>query len=98
MSQKRDISWPDALIRLRTWKRCCRRLPLFTRTCPRRDCGFRLVPKGRESYLERCKELVAELGIGAAVTFEGHIDIVREAYSAGSIVALSSVSEGFPYS
>ena len=55
-------------------------------------------PKGREPYLERCKELVAELGIGEAVTFEGHIDKVREAYSAGSIVALSSVSEGFPYS
>ena len=55
-------------------------------------------PKGRESYLERCKELVAELGIGESVTFEGHLDKVREAYNAGSIVALSSVSEGFPYS
>jgi len=59
---------------------------------------FGSAPKGREAYLERCKELVAELGIGAAVTFEGHIDKVREAYNAGSIVALSSVSEGFPYS
>ena len=55
-------------------------------------------PKGREPYLERCKELVAELGIGAAVSFEGHTDKVREAYNAGSIVVLSSVSEGFPYS
>jgi len=55
-------------------------------------------PKGREPYLERCKELVVELGIGEAVTFEGHIDKVREAYNAGSIVVLSSVSEGFPYS
>jgi len=55
-------------------------------------------PKGRESYLERCKALVAELGIGEAVVWEGHLDKVREAYNAGSIVALSSVSEGFPYS
>ena len=55
-------------------------------------------PKGRESYLEKCKALVADLGIGEAVTFEGHLDKVREAYHAGSIVALSSLSEGFPYS
>lgn len=55
-------------------------------------------PKGREPYLQRCRELVAELGIGEAVTFEGHLTKVREAYNAGSIVALSSVSEGFPYS
>jgi len=55
-------------------------------------------PKGREPYLERCKEMVTELGIDDAVAFEGHTSKVREAYQAGSIVALSSVSEGFPYS
>jgi glycosyltransferase involved in cell wall biosynthesis len=55
-------------------------------------------PKGGEAYLEHCKELVSQFGIDDAVTFEGHIDKVREAYGAGSIVALSSVSEGFPYS
>jgi len=55
-------------------------------------------PKGRESYLERCKALAADLGIVEVATFEGHLDKVSHAYNAGSIVALSSVSEGFPYS
>jgi glycosyltransferase involved in cell wall biosynthesis len=55
-------------------------------------------PKGREPYLERCRALATELGIGEVATFEGHLNNVREAYNAGSIVALSSVSEGFPYS
>ncbi|MBO0823134.1 MAG: GT4 family glycosyltransferase PelF [Actinobacteria bacterium] len=55
-------------------------------------------PKGKEPYLARCKELVSDLGIDDAVGFEGRTDNVREAYGAGSIVALSSVSEGFPYS
>ena len=69
------------------------------RTCPRRGCacGARR-RKGRESYLERCKALAADLGIAEAATFEGHLDKVSDAYNAGSIVALSSVSEGFPYS
>jgi polysaccharide biosynthesis protein PelF len=59
---------------------------------------FGAPPKGRESYLERCQALVAELGIGDVVSWEGHTNRVRDAYQAGSVVALSSVSEGFPYS
>jgi polysaccharide biosynthesis protein PelF len=55
-------------------------------------------PAGRESYLERCQALAAELGVAQAATFEGHLKNVRAAYGAGRIVALSSVSEGFPYS
>jgi glycosyltransferase involved in cell wall biosynthesis len=55
-------------------------------------------PKGLEAYLEHCKTAAADLGIDGAVTFEGHTSKVRDAYGAGSIVALSSVSEGFPYS
>lgn len=55
-------------------------------------------PKGREAYLERCRALAADLGIDGAATFEGRVENVRDAYEAGSVVALSSVSEGFPYS
>jgi glycosyltransferase involved in cell wall biosynthesis len=55
-------------------------------------------PKGRESYLERCQALTADLGITGAVTFEGRVENIADAYAAGQIVALSSVSEGFPYS
>ncbi len=54
--------------------------------------------KGQEPYLERCKTLAADLGIAGSVTFEGRVENIRDAYEAGQIVALSSVSEGFPYS
>src|SRR6266568_3587547 len=39
-----------------------------------------------------------ELDIAGAATFEGRVDDIRDAYQAGSIVVLCSVSEGFPYS
>ena len=59
---------------------------------------FGAPPHGRDSYLQRCRALAAELGVAESATFEGRIDDIRDAYGAGSIVALSSVSEGFPYS
>jgi polysaccharide biosynthesis protein PelF len=59
---------------------------------------FGAPPKGRESYLQRCRALAAELGIGEVATFEGRVENIRDAYEAGRIVVLSSVSEGFPYS
>jgi glycosyltransferase involved in cell wall biosynthesis len=55
-------------------------------------------PKGREPYLHRCQALAAELGLGEAATFEGRVEDIRDAYEAGSMFVLSSVSEGFPYS
>jgi polysaccharide biosynthesis protein PelF len=59
---------------------------------------FGAPPKGRESYLQRCQALVAELGIADVASFEGRVENIRDAYDAGSIFVLSSVSEGFPYS
>jgi glycosyltransferase involved in cell wall biosynthesis len=55
-------------------------------------------PKGRESYLQRCRNLAEDLGIAGVATFEGRVDNIQDAYEAGSVVALSSISEGFPYS
>ena len=54
-------------------------------------------PAGGEAYRERCAELAAELGVAGAVAFEGRVDDIRDAYIAGNVVVLSSVSEGFPY-
>ena len=59
---------------------------------------FGAPPAGGEAYQERCRALAAELGVAAAVSFEGRIDTVRHAYAAGSVVMLSSISEGFPFS
>ncbi|WP_329525023.1 GT4 family glycosyltransferase PelF [Streptomyces sp. NBC_01462] len=54
-------------------------------------------PRGGEGYRERCEALAAELGHADAVTFEGRVDDIKDAYAAGSVVMLSSISEGFPF-
>jgi polysaccharide biosynthesis protein PelF len=59
---------------------------------------FGSAPRGREPYLERCRALAVELGIDGSVTFEGRVEEIRDAYAAGQVVVLCSISEGFPYS
>ncbi|MEU0171382.1 GT4 family glycosyltransferase PelF [Streptomyces iakyrus] len=54
-------------------------------------------PRGGEAYRERCETLAAELGHADAVTFEGRVDDIKDAYAAGNVVMLSSISEGFPF-
>ncbi|MFI0230911.1 GT4 family glycosyltransferase PelF [Streptomyces sp. NPDC017086] len=54
-------------------------------------------PRGGEAYRERCEALAATLGHADAVTFEGRVDDIKDAYAAGNIVMLSSISEGFPF-
>ncbi|MCZ7461863.1 GT4 family glycosyltransferase PelF [Streptomyces sp. WMMC940] len=54
-------------------------------------------PRGGEAYRERCEALAASLGHGDAVTFEGRVDDIKDAYAAGNVVMLSSISEGFPF-
>lgn len=48
-------------------------------------------------YRDSCVELVDELGLAGSATWEGRVDTPVEAYHAGSVVVLSSISEGFPY-
>jgi glycosyltransferase involved in cell wall biosynthesis len=55
-------------------------------------------PVTSDDYLARCQEVVAELGLGAVVCFEGPTSDPASAYAASNVVALSSISEGFPYS
>jgi glycosyltransferase involved in cell wall biosynthesis len=50
-----------------------------------------------EHYRDRCVDLRDSLGLGGAATFEGRVDSVVDAYHAGHVVVLSSISEGFPY-
>jgi glycosyltransferase involved in cell wall biosynthesis len=58
---------------------------------------FGSAPPGDEPYLARCRALVDRLGLSGRVTFEGRVQASVEAYHAGSVVVLSSTSEGFPY-
>ncbi len=58
---------------------------------------FGPVPRGNERYGARVKSLVHRLRLDDAITFEGPVSPVHRAYHAGDVVALSSISEGFPY-
>ncbi|MEU7065748.1 GT4 family glycosyltransferase PelF [Streptomyces sp. NPDC053429] len=59
---------------------------------------FGPVPAGCEDYKLRLEKLAAETGVSDGITFEGRIEQVARAYAAGSVVMLSSISEGFPFS
>ena len=52
----------------------------------------------QRGYLASCERLVDELGLVGTVRFDGRVDHPVQAFHAGQISALSSVSEGFPYS
>lgn len=58
---------------------------------------FGPVPEGNQWYAERLHALVDELDLSDRVTFEGPVRPVTAAYHASSVVALSSISEGLPY-
>lgn len=52
------------------------------------------VPK----YYEQCLELRKKLGLDETVIFAGHTTNIVSAYKSGDLVALTSISEAFPYS
>ena len=54
-------------------------------------------PAGNEGYRDRVVELTNALGVAPQVAFEGRVDAIQDAYAAGHVVALTSISEGFPY-
>jgi len=50
-----------------------------------------------QAYFDRCEARVRELGLQGHVTFAGSTDKVWEVYQSADVVAMSSISEGFPY-
>lgn len=54
-------------------------------------------PKGNESYRDMMVALAAQLRLSDAVVFEGRVEMIQDAYAVGDVIALTSVSEGFPY-
>jgi glycosyltransferase involved in cell wall biosynthesis len=54
-------------------------------------------PSTSPDYMELCLAAVSELGLSGAVTFEGPTVDPASAYAASHVVALSSISEAFPY-
>ncbi len=58
---------------------------------------FGPVPSGNERYRRELEATVRSLGLQESVAFEGPVAPIHRAYHAADVVALSSVSEGFPY-
>ncbi|GAA3232566.1 GT4 family glycosyltransferase PelF [Actinocorallia longicatena] len=61
------------------------------------EAVLRLFGGGNAEYREKCLKLAADLDVTGHVTFEGRVEEIRDAYVAGTVVMLSSISEGFPY-
>ncbi len=59
---------------------------------------FGPVTVANEGYHASCVRLVDELGLGDSAVFEGRVPNQVDAYHAGHVVALTSISEGFPFS
>jgi glycosyltransferase involved in cell wall biosynthesis len=51
-----------------------------------------------KEYYAECVELRKSLGLENTVSFAGHSEVPWEIYNQGDIVALTSISEAFPYS
>lgn len=92
------ISWAGRIDPIKDLETLLRAFSLVRRELP--EVRLRIFggpSKGGEGYLQRCRRLAVDLGIDSAVRFEGRVAQIREAYAAGHVVVLSSISEGFPY-
>ncbi|MEU0430039.1 GT4 family glycosyltransferase PelF [Streptomyces sp. NPDC006290] len=96
--ERPTLSWAGRVDPIKDLETLIRAFALVRAELP--DARLRLfggTPRGGESYRERCEAMAAELGHADAVTFEGRVDDIKDAYAAGNIVMLSSISEGFPF-
>jgi len=92
------ISWAGRVDPVKDLETLLRAFALVRKEIP--EARLRLFgspPQGREAYLTQCQELAAELGLGESATFEGRVPEIRDAYAAGQVVVLCSITEGFPY-
>ncbi|WP_406375930.1 GT4 family glycosyltransferase PelF [Streptomyces sp. NBC_00647] len=96
--ERPTLSWAGRVDPIKDLETLIRAFALVRERLP--EARLRLfggTPRGGEAYRERCEALAAELGHGDAATFEGRVDDIKDAYAAGNVVMLSSISEGFPF-
>ena len=92
------VSWVGRIDPLKDIETLIRAFDLVRRQRPAAQLRlFGGVPAGNEGYAQSCELLTDHLNLRAHVTFEGRVPDVTDAYRAGQVVALTSVSEGFPY-
>jgi glycosyltransferase involved in cell wall biosynthesis len=92
------ISWAGRIDPIKDVETLVHAFALVRKQIP--DARLRLfggTPAGNEPYRDRCRDLIVELKLDGAATLEGRVDNILDAYAAGHVVALSSISEGFPY-
>jgi glycosyltransferase involved in cell wall biosynthesis len=92
------ISWAGRIDPIKDLETAIRAFALLRQRLP--TARFRVFggpASGREWYLKQCEDLAAQLGVADSVVFEGRVDNIRDAYAAGHVVVMSSISEGFPY-
>ena len=92
------VSWVGRIDPLKDIETLIRAFDLVRRQRP--DAKLRLfggTPAGNEGYAQGCVNLTNQLNLQGSVTFEGRVADITDAYRAGQVVALTSVSEGFPY-
>lgn len=92
------VSWVGRIDPIKDLETLVRSFTTVKRATP----GARLklfgpVPNGNEPYRTKVRQLVSHLNLAESVTFEGPVQPVHHAYHAADLVALSSISEGFPY-
>jgi glycosyltransferase involved in cell wall biosynthesis len=92
------ISWVGRVDPVKDLETLLRAFSLVIQEIPQaRLRMFGAPPQGGEAYLERCRAEAADLGISEQATFEGRVPEIRDAYAAGHVFVLCSISEGFPY-
>ncbi|GAA3448528.1 GT4 family glycosyltransferase PelF [Dactylosporangium matsuzakiense] len=92
------ISWVGRVDPLKDLETLIRALAIVRQSIP--DARLHLagpVPAGNESYAADCRAVAAGLRLTDAVTWAGPCRTSRDAFAAGQVAALSSISEGMPY-
>ena len=93
------ISWLGRIDPLKDLETLLRAFALVRMEMPRARLRlFGSVPAGNEVYFARCEALLEELRLEGSARFEGRVEFSLEAYHAGQVFVMTSISEGFPYS
>ncbi len=92
------LSWAGRVDPIKDLETLIRAFALVRAELP--DARLRLfggTARGAEGYRDGCRRLADELGLAESVVFEGRVEDIQDAYAAGNVVMLSSISEGFPF-
>jgi glycosyltransferase involved in cell wall biosynthesis len=93
--ERLTLSWAGRVDPIKDLETLIRSFALVHQEMP--EVLLRLFGGGNKEYREKCEGLARDLGVGGHVVFEGRVEAIRDAYVAGTVVMLSSISEGFPY-